>query len=81
MRANGGLCHVFLAGRLSLEKKTYNVTEDIGSVEICAVLTGGVSPYPIIISILDIGITAKFPSKIILISFLYSLLVLSLSFS
>ena len=54
----------FLAGRLSLERDTYNVNEDVGSVKICAVLTGGVLPYSMIVSTLDKAVTAKFPSKI-----------------
>ena len=32
----------YTAGELSLERGTYNVIEYEGSVEICAVLTGGV---------------------------------------
>ena len=54
--------HVFLVGR-SLEKKTYNVVENEGSVKICAVLTGGVLKYFMTIFILDTGATAKFPSN------------------
>ena len=57
----------YLAGRLSLEKKTYNVTENEGSVEICAVLTGGVLKYSVTIYIPDIAVTANFPSKISLL--------------
>ena len=30
--------HVFLVGRLSLERKTYNVAENEGNVKICTVL-------------------------------------------
>ena len=55
--------HVFLVGRLSLEKKTYNVAENEGSVKICAVLTGGVLKYSMTIFILDKEATAKFLSK------------------
>ena len=54
----------FLVGRLSLERGTYNVSEDVGSIKICAVLTGGVLPYSMIVSTLDKAVTAKFPSKI-----------------
>ena len=54
----------FLVGRLSLEKKTYNVVENEGSVKICAILTGGVLPYSMIVYILDKAVTAKFRSKI-----------------
>ena len=57
------MSHVFLVGRLSLEKKTYNFTENEGSIKICAVLTGGVLKYSMTIFILDTGATAKFPSK------------------
>ena len=46
-----------------MEKKTYNVVENEGSVEICAVLTGGVLPYSMIVYILDKAVTAQFPSK------------------
>ena len=55
--------HVFLVGRLSLEKKTYNVAENEGSIKICAVLTGGVLKYSMTIFILDTEVTAKFLSK------------------
>ena len=55
--------HVFLVGRLSLEKKTYNVAENEGNVKICAVLTGGVLKYSMTIFILDTEATAKFLSK------------------
>ena len=33
---------MYAVGRLSLDKGTYDVVENEGSVEICAVLTGGV---------------------------------------
>ena len=55
--------HVFLVGRLSLEKKTYNVAENEESAKICAVLTGGVLKYFMTIFILDTEATAKFLSK------------------
>ena len=46
---------------LSLERRLYNITENEGSIEICALLSRGVSPKPMTIYILDVEGTANFP--------------------
>ena len=54
---------IYTAGELSIERSTYNVIENEGSVEICAVLTGGVMSVRTEIEIDIFGSTATFGSK------------------
>ena len=56
------ICY-YTAGELSLEKSTYNVIENEGSVEICVVLTGGVMSVQAEIELSVYPNTAKSGSK------------------
>ena len=48
---------------MSLERSTYNVTENVGSVEICVILTGGVMSENTEIELDIYPDTARFGSK------------------
>ena len=62
---------------MSIESSTYNVTENVGSVEICAVLTGGVMSVQTEIEIDIYQNTAKFESKWITDVLFFILFILS----
>ena len=56
------MCY-YTAGELSIERGTYNVTENVGSIEICVVLTGGVMSVQTEIELEAYSNTANFESK------------------
>ena len=62
---------------MSLERSTYNVTENVGSVEICVVLTGGVMSVQTEIELEAYSNTAKFESKWITDVLFFILFILS----
>ena len=62
---------------MSIESSTYNVTENVGSVEICAVLTGGVMSVQLEIELEAYSNTATFGSKWITDVLFFILLILS----
>ena len=62
---------------MSIESSTYNVTENEGSVEICAVLTGGVMSVRTEIELEAYSNTAKFESKWITDVLFFILFILS----